>query len=414
MGSHRVRQSRPDLGPQTRTPNPVKHNMQCSVFAPEHDLLRSQIRRFVDEQIKPNGEAWERDRNVPRWLLKRMGELGFLGIGFPERYGGSGMDLRGWVVLAEELGRSTFAGVAGVATVHTCMAAPHLLHAGTDLQLDKYMPGIVSGDLLTAVAMSEADTASDVGAIRASARRKGDRWILNGTKYWISNGENADLYFVAARTDPDTRGAKGISMFIVEKPSPGFRVGKKIEKMGFRSNDTAELIFEDCEIPAENLLGTEGRGFYALMENLQTERLTLSAVNVGEAITALDLTIRYLRERRTFGVPLIDRQAIRHRLAMLHARVEIGRNMVYQIALSIAHGQKPIREVTMLKAYWGELINELLYDCLQFHGGAGLMEGHPIERMYRDVRLYSIGGGATEIMLNEVSKHWDRTPAWAD
>lgn len=388
--------------------------MYAAYFEPEHDELRRQIRRFVDEYIKPNGAQWERDRSVPRWFVKKMGELGLLGIGFPERFGGSGMDIRGWVVLAEELGRSTFAGVAGVATVHTSMAAPHLLHAGTDEQLKRYMPGIISGDLLTAIAMSEAETASDLSRMKTSARCEGDQWVINGSKFWISNGENADVYFVAARTSPPVRGPDGISMFVVEKGTPGFRVGQKIEKMGFRASDTAELIFENCAIPADNLLGVEGRGFYALMQNLQSERLILSSVNVGEALTALKLTIDYLRERETFGVRLFDRQAIQHRLAMLHARVEVGRHFVYKAAQSIAQGQKPVREVTMLKAYWGELINEVVYDCVQFHGGAGFMEGTAIERMYRDARLYSIGGGATEIMLNEIAKHWDRYPEWAD
>lgn len=389
--------------------------MYAAYFDPEHDELRRQVRRFVEEHIKPNGAQWERDRNVPRVFLKKMGELGFLGIGFPERYGGSDMDIRGWVVLAEELGRSTFAGVAGVATVHTSMAAPHLMHAGTEAQLERYMPGIISGDLLTAIAMSEAHTASDLSRMKTTARRVGDRWVINGAKFWISNGVNADIYFVAARTSPASAGgADGISMFIVEKNTPGFRLGQKIEKLGFRSNDTAELIFEDCSIPSENLLGVEGRGFYALMQNLQSERLILSSVNIGEALTALKFTIDYLRQRETFGVALVERQAIRHRLAMLHARVEVGRHFVYHAARAIADGQKCVREVTMIKAYWGELINQVMYDCLQFHGGAGFMEGTAIERMYRDARLYSIGGGATEIMLNEIAKHWDRYPEWAD
>lgn len=388
--------------------------MESSYFSHEHELLREQVRRFVAEHIKPHAEQWEQDRSVPRSLLRQMGELGFLGICFPERFGGTEMDIRGLVVLAEELGRSTFAGVAGVATVHTAMAGPHLLHSGNEQQLRKYMPGIITGERLTAVAMSEADTASDLGAMQTKARRQGDHWVLNGAKFWISNGVNADLYFVAARTDPASVGSKGISMFIVEKGMQGFRVGRKIEKMGFRSNDTAELIFEDCIVPAENLLGVEGQGFQALVRNLQSERLILTSVNIGEALTALKLTVDYLTDRKTFGVPLIERQGITHRLAMLHTRVQIGRHMVYHAAREIAEGKKPILEVTMLKAYWGELINELMYDCLQFHGGAGLMEGNPIERMYRDARLYSIGGGATEIMLNEVVKYWGRNPGWAE
>ena len=381
-------------------------------FLEEHHELRRQVRRFVEEEIKPNGDAWERDGNVPREFLKKMGDLGFLGIGFPEAYGGSGMDIFGWIVLAEELGRSTYAGVVGVATVHALMAAPHLLHAGTEAQLERYLPRIITGDILTAIAVSEAGAASDVGAMRTKAVRVDGGWRINGTKFWISNGFNADLYFVAARTDKAGKGANGISMFIVEKGTPGFSVGRKLDKMGFRASDTVELIFDDCFVPDDNLLGIEHRGFYAVMENFQTERLILATLNVSEAFTALRLTIQYLRERSTFGIKLIDRQVLRQRLAMLLTRAEAGRQLVYRAASLIAEGQKPIREVSMVKAYWGELVNEVMYQCVQCHGGHGLLTGTPIERMYRDARLYSIGGGATEIMLEEVAKRWDDVPDW--
>lgn len=381
-------------------------------FLEEHHELRRQVRRFVEEEIKPNGDAWERDGNVPREFLKKMGDLGFLGIGFPEAYGGSGMDIFGWIVLAEELGRSTYAGVVGVATVHALMAAPHLLHAGTEAQMERYLPRIITGDILTAIAVSEAGAASDVGAMRTKAVRVDGGWRINGTKFWISNGFNADLYFVAARTDKAGKGANGISMFIVEKGTPGFSVGRKLDKMGFRASDTVELIFDDCFVPEDSLLGTEHRGFYAVMENFQTERLILATLNVSEAFTALRLTIQYLRERSTFGIKLIDRQVLRQRLAMLLTRAEAGRQLVYRAASLIAQGEKPIREVSMVKAYWGELVNEVMYQCVQFHGGHGLLTGTPIERMYRDARLYSIGGGATEIMLEEVAKRWDDVPDW--
>lgn len=386
--------------------------MESDYFKQEHHELRRQIRRFVNEEIKPHGEQWEKDCNVPRALLRKMGDLGFLGVCFPEEFGGSNMDIFGALVLAEELGRSTFAGVVGVATVHVFMAAPHILHAGTQQQKEKYLPGIISGEILTAVAVSEVDTASDVGAMRTRAHRENGKWILNGTKFWISNGINADVYLVAARTDPAGKGANGISMFIVDKNAPGFKIGKKLDKMGFRASDTAELIFENCEIPEENLLGVEGKGFHAVMENFQHERLMLATVNVSEASTAIKLTIDYIRDRKTFGVPLIERQVIRQRLAMLHAKSEAGRHFVYHAASLLQRKEKPIREVAMIKAYWGELVNEVMYACVQFHGGNGLMNGTAIERMYRDARLYSIGGGATEVMLEEVAKRWDSVPDW--
>jgi acyl-CoA dehydrogenase len=361
----------------------------------------------VEEVIKPNGDAWEAAGSVPRSFLKQMGDLGFLGIGFPEAHGGSGMDIFGWLVMAEELGRSTYAGVVGVATVHTLMASPHLVHAGSQEQLRRYMPGIISGDILTAVAISEAGAASDVGAMQTKATRVEGGWRLNGSKFWISNGANADLYFVAARTDPNGKGANGISMFLVDKNTPGFTVGKKLDKMGFRANDTAELAFDDCFIPAENLLGVEHRGFYAVMQNFQMERLALATLNVSEIFTAIKFTVEYLNQRKTFGAPLIERQVLRQRLAMLLTRAEAGRRLIYHAAAILAEGKQPILEVSMIKAYMGELVNETMYTCLQFHGGNGLLTGTPIERMYRDARLYSIGGGATEVMLEEVAKRWD-------
>jgi len=376
-------------------------------FSEEHDMLRRQVRRFVETEIIPNGEKWEREGNVPREFIKRMGELGFLGIGFPEAYGGSAMDIFGWVVLAEELGRSTFAGVVGVATVHALMAAPHLLHAGTESQLAQYMPGIVTGDILTAIAISEVEAGSDVSAMRTKATRTDGGWRINGTKFWISNGVNADLYFVAARTDPNSKSANGISMFIVEKNTPGFKVGRKLDKLGFRASDTAELIFDDCFVPESQLLGIEHRGFYAVMANFQTERLILSTLNIAEIFTALRLTIEYVRARKTFGVPLIERQVLRQRLAMLMTRAEAGKQLVYSAASLMAQGKPAVLQVSMAKAYCGELVNEVMYQCLQCHGGAGFLAGTPIERMFRDARLYSIGGGATEVMLEEVAKRWD-------
>lgn len=386
--------------------------MSQNYLTEEHEMLRQQVRRLVEEEIKPNGDEWEKNGIVPRSFIKKMGELGLLGIRVPERFGGSGMDVFGWVVLAEELGRSTYAGAEGVATIHSVMAAPHLLHAGNEEQLQRFMPGTVTGDVVTAIAISEADAASDVGAMRTRAERVLGGWKLNGAKFYISNGINADIYFVAARTDPASKGPKGISMFIVEKGMAGFRTGRKLEKMGYLSNDTAELIFEDCFVPDANLLGVEGRGFYALMNNLQNERLVLTAANVGQSFTALKMTIDYLSNRKTFGVPLIERQALRHRLATLLARCQAGRALVYEAAAKVARGEDAVLEVSMCKAYWGELVNEVMYACLQFHGGYGYLKEGVIERMARDARLCSIGGGATEIMLEEIARRWDKIEQW--
>ncbi|MEZ5649516.1 MAG: acyl-CoA dehydrogenase family protein [Burkholderiaceae bacterium] len=371
---------------------------------PEHEVLRDQIARFVRDEIKPHAHTWEEAGFTPREVLLRMGELGFFGIRYPTRFGGSALDARASVVFAEELGRSTFSGVAITALVHTDMASVHLHHGGTPEQQQRLMPAIIAGRCITAVAVTEPDAGSDVKGIRTRARRDGDEVVIDGSKLFITNGVHADLLFVAARTDPDVPAAQGLSIFMVERDNPGLRVGRQLDKHGWLSSDTAELVFENCRVPAGNLIGEENRGFYAIMRNFQNERLVLGAMAMGEARAALDLTLEYVRTRQAFGATLWDKQAIRQRLAMLAARIEAGRRLVYGVAAEIAAGRDCVREVSMIKAYWGELVNEVLYDCLQFHGGAGFMRGTAIERLARDVRVQAIGGGATEVMLEEVAK----------
>ena len=366
-------------------------------------LLRESVRRFVENEVLPHGAAWEQQGFVPREVLRRMGSLGFLGLRHPELYGGSGLDARATAVLAEELGRSSFGGFAVTVLVHTDMASPHLANAGSPAQLGRYLPAVIAGENITAVAVTEPDAGSDVRAIRATARRDGAQYVLNGTKMFITNGVHADLYFVAAKTDP-AAGAKGISMLIVEKGAPGFSVARPLDKLGWRSSDTAELVFQDCRLPAANLLGEEGRGFYAIMRNFQNERIALSAMAMGEAAKALEITLDYVKGRKAFGAPLWDKQAIRQRLAMLAAQVEAGRQLVAHAASLDAQGRDCVKEVSMVKAYCGELVNRVMYDCTQFHGGFGCMREAAIERMFRDARIQSIGGGTTEVMLEEIAK----------
>jgi len=377
-------------------------------FTEEHEMLRTQVRRFVEEEIKPHGLAWEEQGMVPREVLARMGELGFLGIRYPAEYGGSEMDTLGSVVLAEELGRSTFGGAAITVLVHTDMASVHIANAGSPAQKARFMPDIVAGRKITAVAVTEPDAGSDVKGIRTTARRERDHYVLNGAKMFITNGVHADVYCVAAKSAPDARPSQSISIFIVEKGAPGFRVSRALDKHGWRSSDTAELVFEDCRIPAENLLGAEGRGFYAIMSNFQNERTVIGAMAMGEAQAALELTIDYVTTRKAFGATLYEKQGVRQRLAMLAAKVEAGRQLVYHAAFLDAQGVDCTREVSMVKAYCGELVNEVMYACVQFHGGMGFMRESTIERMARDARVQTIGGGATEVMLEEVAKRLKR------
>jgi acyl-CoA dehydrogenase len=384
---------------------PVGNGQTRSVYlGEEHELLRAQIRRFVNEEIKPRALQWEQDGMVPRDVLRRMGELGFLGIRYPAEYGGSDMDTLATVVLAEELGRSTFSGVAITVLVHTDMASVHLFNAGSQALKDRFMPDVVAGKKIVAVGVTEPGAGSDVKAIRTTARRDGDSYVLNGAKMFITNGVHADLYCIAANTNPDMRPSQRVSMLLVEKGAPGFRVGRALDKQGWRSSDTAELLFEDCRVPVGNLLGEEGRGFYAIMRNFQNERIVIGAMAMGEAQAAIEITLDWVTQRQTFGAPLWSRQTIRHRLAMLAARVEAGRQLVYHAAWLVTQGIDATKEVSMAKAYCGELVNEVMYACLQFHGGMGYMRESTIERMSRDARVQSIGGGTTEVMLEEVAK----------
>ncbi|MGB1702661.1 MAG: acyl-CoA dehydrogenase family protein [Cycloclasticus sp.] len=378
--------------------------MNSIYFNEEHTMLRDQIRRFVEQKVMPVAEDWEETGKVPREILQEMGELGFLGIRYSSEYGGSEMDTLGSVILAEELGRSTFGGFAVTVLVHTDMASPHLDNFGNKEQLAQYMPDIISGKKIVGVAVTEPDVGSDVAGIKTRAVQDGDDYLLTGSKMFITNGVHGDLFFVAAKTDSEAKPSRGITIFAVEKGAPGFTVGKSLKKMGWLSSDTAELVFDNCRVPAKNILGEVNKGFYSIMRNFQNERLVLGAQSMGEASKALELTMDYVTTRKAFGGVLFDKQAIRQRLAALASKVEAGKQLVYHAAWLDAQGLDCIKEVSMVKAYCGELVNEVMYDCLQFHGGFGYIRESAIERMYRDARIQAIGGGATEVMLEEVSK----------
>ena len=381
--------------PHTANPSPF--------FTAEHEMLRDTLRRFIADQVLPHADAWEQAGCVPREVLREMGQLGLLGIRFPARYGGSELDTLATVVLAEELGRSSYGGFAVTVLVHTDMATPHLVHAGTPEQLERYLPDLIAGRRIAAVAMTEADAGSDLASMRTTARRDGDEWVINGTKMFITNGVHGDLFFVAAKTGGPGRHHQ-VSMFIVEKGTPGFTVARPLDKHGWLSSDTAALHFDNCRIPARHLLGEENRGFYALVKNLQNERIVLGAQSMGEASRAIELALEWVTQRQAFGAPLWSKQAIRQRLAWRASQVEATRALIHQTAWRDAQGQVVTKEVSMIKALAGTLVNEVMYDCLQFHGGLGFIRGTAIERMARDARVQAIGGGATEVMLEEVAK----------
>ncbi|WP_341891042.1 acyl-CoA dehydrogenase family protein [Variovorax sp. YR752] len=372
----------------------------------EHEQLREQVSRFLAREVEPFAEQWERDGCVPREVLRKMGEAGLLGLMYSSQHGGAEADALTNLVFAEALSQSTYGGFIITVLVHTDMASPHLHHAGSAAQQAKYMPGVTAGRTITAVGITEPGAGSDVAGLKTSARRDGDHWVLSGSKLFITNGVHADLYFIAARTGTARH---AISMFIVEKGAPGFTVGRSLEKTGWLSSDTAELVFDDCRIPAANLLGEQDKGFYSVMKNFQTERIALSAMAIGHCTQALKMTLEYVRDRRAFGATLFDKQVVRQRLAMLDAKVRAARQYLYHCGWLVTQGHdwnRVVQDVSMLKALTGELVNEVVQACQQFHGGMGYMRGTAIERLWRDARILAIGGGATEVMLDEAAKRY--------
>ncbi len=377
--------------------------MDNAHLSPEHELLREQVTRFVAREVEPHAQAWEEAGFTPREVLRKMGAAGMLGLVYSPEFGGGGADALTNLVFAEALSQSTFGGFIITVLVHTDMASPHLHHAGTPEQQARWMPGITRGETITAVGITEPGAGSDVAGLKTTARRDGDSWVLNGTKLFITNGVHGDLYFIAARTG---EGRHAISIFAVEKGTPGFSVGRSLDKTGWLSSDTAELVFDDCRIPASHLLGEEGQGFRSIMKNFQTERIALAAMAVGHSMRALELAREHVLQRQAFGAPLWDKQAIRQRIAMLDAKTRAARAFMYHCAWAVTQGQDVVQEVSMLKALTGELVNEVVGACQQFHGGMGYMRGMPIERLWRDARILAIGGGATEVMLDEVAKRY--------
>lgn len=367
-------------------------------------MVREQVRRFSRERIVPFADEWEATGEIPRSVFLELGEMGFLGMRHPVEYGGGGMGALASVVLGEELARSGYGGVASALTVHSDMSISHIAHRGSPEQKRRYLPDACAGRKVGAICVTEPGAGSDVAGMRTRAVRTAEGWVLNGSKTFITNGVHGDIYIVAARTDPEAKGSRGISMFIVEKDNPGLKVTRKFDKHGWRSSDTAELFFDDLALPPEALLGEEGKGFYYIMSTFQNERLVVGALVSGTCARAIELTVDYVRQRQAFGKPLWDQQVVRNKLAWVASKAAAVRALTYQCALMIDQGKDTVREVSMLKAFGAETLQEVVHTCLQLHGGSGYIIGTPVERMARDARILTIGGGATEVMLEEVAK----------
>jgi acyl-CoA dehydrogenase len=369
--------------------------MERKIFKEEHIIFRDSLRKFLDREIVPDFEQWEKDGIVPRSAWKKMGENGFLCPWVEEKYGGAGADFLYSVIICEEM---FYRGITGlVAPLHSDIIVPYIDSYGSEEQKTKWLPGCVTGDILTAIAMTEPNTGSDLAAIRTTAVRDGDSYVINGQKTFISIGLVSDLVIVVAKTDPKA-GYKGVSLICVEAGTPGFNRGRKLEKMGWHSQDTAELSFEDCRVPVSNILGAEGKGFYYLMQKLQRERLVASLMAQGMAEAMLDMTVKYCKERMIFGSPVGSFQHNTFKIVDMATEIQLGRTFIDSLIEEHLAGEDITQKVSMAKAWIPEMANRVAYHCVQLHGGYGYMEEYPICRFTRDARVIAIFAGTTEVM----------------
>jgi acyl-CoA dehydrogenase len=372
--------------------------MKREIFSEEHELFREQVRRFVDKEVAPEVAGWNERGMVDRAIWKRLGEEGLLGANAPVEYGGSGGDFLYDAIIIEEIARARAHGLA--APLHSDICLPYIVHFGNEEQKRRYVPGAIRGEIILGICMTEPGTGSDLAAVQTTARRDGDQYVLNGSKTFISNGQLADLFIVVAKTDPKAEPAhRGISLLLVEASSPGFKRGRKLDKLGLRGQDTSEIFFEDCRIPRTQLLGTqEGVGFKQLMQNLQQERLVVAVASIASSRRSLEDTIGYTLERRAFGQPIAHFQNTQFKLVELATEVEVGQAFVDRLLVAHVRGDDIVTEVSMAKWWTTELQKRLTSQCLQLHGGYGFMMEYPIATDYADAAVQSIYAGSNEIM----------------
>ena len=377
--------------------------MRREIFSQEHELFRDQFRRFADREIVPRVEGWNARGMSDRDSWCKMGEAGFLGAHAPAEYGGGGADFLYDAIVMEEM--SLLRAHALMMSLHSDICMPYIIHYGSEEQKRKYLPGAISGETILGIAMTEPGTGSDLASVQTRARRDGDFFVLNGSKIFISNGQIGDLFVVVAKTDPDAKPPhKGISLFLVEASTPGFVRGRKLDKLGLRGQDTSELAFEDCRIPADRLLGREGEGFRMLMEQLQQERLCIGVASIASCRRSLDDTIRYVKERHAFGKSIASFQNTQFKLVELAAQVEIGQVFVDRLLAAHVRGDDIVSEVSMAKFWTTDLQKKLTADCLQMHGGYGFMLEYQVARSYADARVTRLYGGTSEIMKEVIAR----------
>jgi len=373
-------------------------------FNKEHTMIRKAVREFVNKEINPHVDEWEENKIAPlHRLFKKMGDLGFLGIRYDQKYGGQGLDYWYDLVFAEEIGRIDAAGLSMAITVQTHMATPAINQFGSEYLKETYLTKAISGEMVSAIAVTEPGAGSDVGALATTATREGDHYILNGSKTYITNGTQADFLTLLARTSDDP-GYHSFSLFVVPTDLPGFSVSKKLDKMGMHSSDTAELFFDNMKIPAKNLIGQEGEGFIYQMQQFQHERFVTLPLVYESSRKIIDMTLEHIRERVVFGKPLVKKQVLRHRLADWLTEIECLKRLTYHIVSMKMAGLDVTKEVSMGKLIAGRLGHKVADGCLQMFGGLGFMSEMPISRAFRDSRLASIGGGADEVMEEIIAR----------
>jgi len=378
--------------------------MQRTVYGEEHEAFRMTVRKFLSAEAAPYAAEWEKAGETPREYWRRLGELGVLGIQIDERYGGGGeRSFKFNAVLAEELNRVHVD--YGSLRLHMDLVLPYLLHNTNDEQKARWLPGIASGELLTAIAMTEPGAGSDLAGVSTRAVREGDHYVLNGSKTFISQGATADLLLVVARTsESETDRRRGLSILVVESSSPGVTVGRKLEKIGLKAQDTAELFFEDVLVPADNVLGEEDEAFSILTTNLAQERLSIAIGCLASAVTAVDLTVNYVRERKVFGQPLARFQNTKFWLAECAAEIEACQALVDKALENHDQGTLGVADAAKVKLVCSEMQDRVLDKCLQLHGGYGYMSDYPISKMFVNARVMRIAGGSSEILKTIISK----------
>ena len=375
--------------------------MYQEYFTEEHQIFRTSIRKFVEKEIKPHIDQWEDEELFPVELYKKAADAGFLGLEYPEAYGGSPCDKFMNIAYTEEMIRAGSVGlVAGLGSYSIAM--PPVLSMGTEKQKQKFLVPVLKGEKISALGITEPNAGSDVANIRTRAVRNGDHYIVNGSKTFITSGCRAHFITTAVRTGGT--GYKGVSLLMIDSSTPGFTVAKKIRKMGWNASDTAELSFVDCRVPVENMLGGEGQGFVGIMINFQNERLALAVMAHAVAELALEESIKYAKTREAFGRTLSGFQVTRHKLVDMATKVEVAKQFNYRVAAKMQAGQDAIRDVSMAKNFACEVCDKVVYDAVQIHGGYGYAREYLVERLYRDSRILGIGGGTTEIMKEIISK----------